>query len=232
MLLHGFLLSAALAVVPPLPCRGVTSKPFHGVKVNGGTVTYVESGGKRTLTLSSDFLVPDSPAPHWQVVDSCGGVHLLQRLVIKGGVFHRSIELPDHVPDVARVQIWCAWAEVVLGETSFDRTLAPRAVITHESGTFAGKKANKGRVLHVRRGASSTLTLSKDFVVPNAPAPHWQVVDSCGRTYLLQRLVIKGGKLNRTITVPAYIKDVAKVQIWCAFAETLLGEATFASPVM
>jgi hypothetical protein len=43
--------------------------------------------------------------------------------------------------------------------------------------------------------------------------------------------VISGDKQNRTITVPAYVKDVAKVQIWCAYAEVLLGEASFASPV-
>jgi len=45
-------------------------------------------------------------------------------------------------------------------------------------------------------------------------------------------LDIKGGKVNRSITVPSYVPDIAKVQIWCAFAETLLGEASFVSPVM
>jgi hypothetical protein len=47
----------------------------------------------------------------------------------------------------------------------------------------------------------------------------------------LQRLVIKDDKYNQTITLPAYIKDVAKVQIWCAWAEALLGEASFAQPL-
>jgi len=32
--------------------------------------------------------------------------------------------------------------------------------------------------------------------------------------------------------VPKYVKNVAKVQIWCAFAEVNLGEASFSSPVM
>jgi len=27
------------------------------------------------------------------------------------------------------------------------------------------------------------------------------------------------------------VKDIAKVQVWCAFAEVLLGEAGFSSPV-
>ncbi len=50
-------------------------------------------------------------------------------------------------------------------------------------------------------------------------------------TYLLQKLSIKGDKMNRKITVPKYVPDIAKVQIWCAFAETNLGEAAFERPV-
>ncbi|MGQ0666409.1 MAG: hypothetical protein ACT4O4_05180, partial [Nitrospiraceae bacterium] len=34
------------------------------------------------------------------------------------------------------------------------------------------------------------------------------------------------------ITLPAYVSDVAKVQIWCAFAEVLLGEASFAKSIV
>jgi hypothetical protein len=55
---------------------------------------------------------------------------------------------------------------------------------------------------------------------------------------LLQRLGVKtlGGvakdKINMTITLPAYVKDVAKVQIYCAWAEAVLGEASFSAPVM
>jgi hypothetical protein len=75
------------------------------------------------------------------------------------------------------------------------------------------------------------LRLSDDFVIPDTPAPHWQLVDSKGNTYLLNRLKIKGDKYNQTLVVPAYVKDVAKVQIWCAFAEVLLGEASFEKPV-
>jgi hypothetical protein len=48
----------------------------------------------------------------------------------------------------------------------------------------------------------------------------------------VQRLKIKGEKLNRTIEVPAFVTDVASVRIWCSFAETLLGEATFGAPVL
>ena len=56
-------------------------------------------------------------------------------------------------------------------------------------------------------------------------------MDSHGNAYLLQRLKIKGDKYNQTIEVPSYVHDVAKVQIWCAWAEVLLGEASFATPV-
>ncbi len=103
------------------------------------------------------------------------------------------------------------------------------AADSHTSKPFTGVKANKGSVTHSKSGTQHVLTLSKDFKVPDAPAPHWQVVDSKGNTYLLQRLVIKGDKFHQTITLPSYIPDVAKVQIWCAWAETLLGEAPFES---
>jgi hypothetical protein len=103
----------------------------------------------------------------------------------------------------------------------------PARADEHTSKPFHGVKANTGTVIHSRQGAVQTLTLSDDFKVPEAPAPHWQIVDSQGNTYLLQRLVVKGDKFNKQITLPGYIRDVAKVQIWCAWAEVLLGEAEF-----
>jgi hypothetical protein len=102
---------------------------------------------------------------------------------------------------------------------------------THTSTQFMGAKANKGTVTHTIQSSKNILTLSDDFVIPDTPAPHWQVVDSHGHTYLLQRLKIKGDKFNKTIALPDYIQDVAKVQIWCAWAEVLLGEASFHKPV-
>jgi hypothetical protein len=102
-----------------------TSRPFAGAKVNGGTVTSTIVDGKQVLTLSSDFKSPDTPDPHWQVVDSKGRVYLLQRLPVKslGGLaadrITTSIEVPAYIADVAKVQIWCAWAEALLGEASF-----------------------------------------------------------------------------------------------------------------
>lgn len=101
----------------------------------------------------------------------------------------------------------------------------------HTSTRFEGAKANKGTVTHVTETGKDALRLSDDFKVPDAPAPHWQVVDSHGHVYLLNRLVIKGDKYNKTITLPAQIHDVAKVRIWCAWAEVLLGEASFEKPI-
>jgi hypothetical protein len=106
------------------------------------------------------------------------------------------------------------------------------AADAHTTAKFEGVKANSGTATHGRSGNNDTLTWSDDFKIPETPAPHWQVVDTRGNVFLLQRLTIKGDKQNRTITLPAYIHDVAKVQIWCAFAETLLGEAPFAKPIM
>jgi hypothetical protein len=100
-----------------------TSKRFSGSKVNAGTVTHVQEGGKHILRLSADFKVPDTPDPHWQVVDSRGAVYLLQRLGIKDDKVNTQITLPSYIKDVAKVQIYCAWAEALLGETTFDTTI-------------------------------------------------------------------------------------------------------------
>jgi uncharacterized protein YdeI (BOF family) len=108
------------------------------------------------------------------------------------------------------------------------------AADTHTSSQFQGPKANKGTVSHSTKDGKSVLTLSDDFVVPDTPDPHWQVVDSSGNVYLLDKLKTKaliGDKYKKEITVPSYVKDVAKVQVWCAFAEVNLGEASFSSPV-
>jgi parvulin-like peptidyl-prolyl isomerase len=108
----------------------------------------------------------------------------------------------------------------------------------HTSTKFSGAKVNAGTVTHSVKDGKNILTLSSDFQVPDTPDPHWQVVDSKGNTYLLQRLGVKslGGivkdKINQSITLPAYVKDVAKVQIYCAWAEAVLGEAAFNAPMM
>ncbi len=105
---------------------------------------------------------------------------------------------------------------------------------THTSSQFQGPKANKGTVTHSLKGGKSVLTLSDDFVVPDTPDPHWQLVDSDGNVYLVDKLKIKsllGDKFKKEIVVPSYVKNVAKVQIWCAWAEANLGEAAFSMPV-
>jgi len=100
-----------------------------------------------------------------------------------------------------------------------------------KSSPFAGPKANTGYVTMMKQSGKITLTLSDDFVVPDTPDPHWRVVDSKGVVYDLQKLKIKNDGYNKSITLPSYVKDVAKVVIWCAFAETNLGEASFKSPI-
>jgi hypothetical protein len=108
-------------------------------------------------------------------------------------------------------------------------TATTAAAQTKTSRPFAGVKANTGSVSLAASGNQRALTLSDDFKAPEAPDPHWQVVDNEGRVYLLQKLTVKGltgDKMNRSITLPAYIKSVAKVQFWCAYAEVVLGEAS------
>ncbi len=247
-------LTAAIAVLPTMPAtaggdRTHATGPFKGAKVNGGTVTHAVENGKDILILSDDFQSPDTPAPHWQIVDSHGNAYLLQRLKVKAAMpagapdkLNKTIAVPPYIRDIAKVQIWCAWAETLLGETSFDSVItlgsgmsSPEAHV-RTSSMFQGVKANTGTVTHSHQGGQRTLALSEDFKAPDAPAPHWQVVDSQGNVYLLQSLNIKGvgagSKMNRSIVVPCYVPDIVKVQMWCAYAEVLLGEASFDSPVM
>jgi hypothetical protein len=125
------------------------------------------------------------------------------------------------VATIARAALALA-AAVVFSANAFAQN-------AHMTGTFSGAKVNAGAVTHSMQAGKHVLTLSADFKVPDTPDPHWQVVDSKGTVYLLQRLGIKDNKINTSIMLPAYIKDVAKVQIYCAWAEAVLGEASFSS---
>ena len=100
----------------------------------------------------------------------------------------------------------------------------------HTSGMFVGPKANTGTVSHTYENGKSILRVSQDFKVPDTPAPTWRVVDSKGTIYTLDAFKIKGGE-KREVTVPSYVPNIAKVQVYCAWAEVLLGEASFQSPV-
>ena len=100
-----------------------TSGPFQGPKANTGTVSYSHANGKGVLMVSSDFKVPDTPAPTWRVVDTKGNIYTLDAFKIKGplgtNAEKREIEVPSYVKDIAKVQVYCAWAQVLLGEASF-----------------------------------------------------------------------------------------------------------------
>ena len=102
----------------------------------------------------------------------------------------------------------------------------------HTSSQFQGPKANTGTVSHYVENGKSMLKVSDDFKVPDTPAPTWRVVDSKGNIYTLDAFKIKSGNNEkREVVVPSYISNIAKVQVYCAWAEVLLGEASFSSPV-
>ena len=67
---------------------------------------------------------------------------------------------------------------------------------------FAGKDVNGGTVTHEMKGGKHMLSVSADFKVPGSPDPHWQVVDSKGNVYLLDRLKLKDDKINTSIDAP------------------------------
>jgi hypothetical protein len=102
----------------------------------------------------------------------------------------------------------------------------------HTSSKFEGPKANTGTVTHTVENGKSILRVSADFKVPDTPAPTWRVVDSNGNIYTLDAFKIKGGKgEKREVAVPSYVHGIVKVQVYCAWAEVLLGEASFSSAV-
>jgi hypothetical protein len=102
----------------------------------------------------------------------------------------------------------------------------------HTTNMFQGPKANTGMAEHFVDGGKSMLKVTPDFKVPDTPAPTWRVVDSKGNIYTLDAFKVKGwGGEKREISVPSYVKDIAKVQVYCAWAEVILGEASFSSPV-
>ena len=105
----------------------------------------------------------------------------------------------------------------------------------HTSAQFQGAKANTGTVTHYIENGKSMLKVSDDFKVPDTPAPTWRVVDAKGNIYTLDAFKIKGtlggNAEKREVEVPSYVKDIAKVQVYCAWAQVLLGEASFSSPV-
>lgn len=100
----------------------------------------------------------------------------------------------------------------------------------HTSSKFEGPKANTGTVTHYVENGKSMLKVSDDFKTPDTPAPTWRVVDNKGNIYTLDAFKTKGGE-KREVVVPGYVANIVKVQVYCAFAEVLLGEANFSMAV-
>ena len=125
-LLRGLLMATMLFAVSAVAQDAHTSSQFQGPKANKGHVSHSTRDGKSVLTLSDDFVVPDTPDPHWRVVDSKGNVYDLDKLKKKGPSgdrYQKEIVLPSYVKNVSKVIIWCAWAEANLGEASFSSPL-------------------------------------------------------------------------------------------------------------
>jgi hypothetical protein len=121
--LCAFTLAAVLAASVSLAANNQsanTTSQFQGPKANTGTATFFKEGGKNMLKVSDDFKVPDTPAPTWRVVDSKGAVYTLDAFKIKDGNGEkRQVVVPSYVHDIVTVQVYCAWAQVLLGEAKF-----------------------------------------------------------------------------------------------------------------
>jgi hypothetical protein len=122
-------------------------------------------------------------------------------------------------------RLTCAFALLAIAVSAADKDGAG-----HTTTTFQGNAVNGGTAIHFRQDGKSLLRVSDDFKVPNTPAPTWRVIDSKGVIYTLDAFKIKGGE-KRQVVVPAYVPNIAKVQVYCAWAEAVLGEASFSSPV-
>jgi len=102
-----------------------TTSKFEGPKANTGTATYSVENGKRMLRVSADFKVPDTPAPTWRVVDSKGNVYTLDAFKVKAGNGEkREVIVPSYIQNIVKVQVYCAWAEVLLGEANFSSPIS------------------------------------------------------------------------------------------------------------
>lgn len=105
-----------------------TTSQFQGAKANTGTAMFFKEGGKNMLKVSDDFKVPDTPAPTWRVVDSKGNVYTLDAFKIKEGLGNgekRQVMMPAYVHDIVSIQVYCAWAQVLLGEAKFSNAVKP-----------------------------------------------------------------------------------------------------------
>lgn len=114
-------IAAAVSLAANNGAANVTSQ-FQGPKANTGTAMFFSQGGKNMLKVSDDFKVPDTPAPTWRVVDSKGNIYTLDAFKIKEGLGNgekRQVVVPAYVHDVVSVQVYCAWAQVLLGEAKF-----------------------------------------------------------------------------------------------------------------
>jgi len=98
-----------------------TTSKFEGPKANTGTAMFSVENGKRIPRVSADFKVPDTPAPTWRVIDSKGNIYTLDAFKVKAGNGEkREVMVPAYVRDIVKVQVYCAWAEVILGQAGFD----------------------------------------------------------------------------------------------------------------
>jgi hypothetical protein len=130
------------------------------------------------------------------------------------------------------IRSMCAFALATMLAASV--SLAANNATANTTSQFKGSKANTGTATFYKEGGKNMLKVSDDFKVPDTPAPTWRVVDSKGQVYTLDAFKVKeglGSGEKRQVVTPAYVHDIAKVEVYCAWAQVLLGEAKFAAPV-
>lgn len=95
----------------------------------------------------------------------------------------------------------------------------------HNTSRFQGPKANTGVAIHTTESGKSMLRVSKDFTVPDTPAPTWRVVDSKGNVHTLNAFKIKVARSVR-LSCPAMSTTSPKCRFTARGPRCCLGKRT------
>src|SRR5438094_7908672 len=89
-LLSALIAVGLLSVTSSFAADAHSTTMFVGVKANTGKAMHTREGNKDVLAVSDEFKIPETPAPHWQVVDSKANVDLLNQLRLKDSKSNRT----------------------------------------------------------------------------------------------------------------------------------------------
>jgi hypothetical protein len=96
---------------------------------------------------------------------------------------------------------------------------------------FTGKEVDRGTVTHEVKNGQHILTMSADFKLPGTPDPHWRVVDSKARSICWTASSSTRTRSIAPSACPSTSRTSPRSRCGVAWAEVLLGEGAFGSPI-